>query len=92
MAFLTDEDREPPWDPFASVRAERATQTESAEPDAGPEPVHSWGSGAIGRPSEAFVDPDTQMTRLLRGELEWKRHGVLPRPVYDPGMGIVPPS
>jgi len=86
---MTDE-----WDPFAPIRAERAQQTE-VDPDAGPEPpVPSWGNGAHGRPSAAFVDPGEQMTRLLRGHLEWKRHGVPPKPEYDPGgiTGIVPPT
>ena len=82
--FLTDE-----WDPFAPIRAERAKQTE-VEPDAGPEPVHSWGNGAHGRPSEAFVDPGEQMTRLLSDQWRWMKHGIPPRPHIPEGMGIVP--
>ncbi len=82
-ASLTDE-----WDPFASVRAERAEQTEEVEPDAGPAPVPSWGNGAYGRPSE--VDPGEQMTRLLRDQLGWMRHGIPPRRDIPEGLGIVP--
>ena len=84
---MTDEDQKRSWDPFAAW-AERAKQTE-VEPDAGPEPpLPSWGTGAYGRPSE--VDPGEQMTRLLRGELEWKRHGIPPRRHIPEGLGIVP--
>lgn len=86
MAFLTDEEQKP-WDPFA-----RAKQTESVEPDAGPEPTYSWGSGAHGRPSAAAGDPDAQMDRLLRGHWEWLKHGISPMPAYDRNMGIEPPT
>ncbi len=92
MAFLTDEDREPPWDPFAPIRAE---QTESAEPEAGPAPVQSWGTGAIGRPSEAFIDPDATMDRLLRSQWDWMKHGIPPRRTAVAegiALGFLPPA
>jgi len=85
MAFLTDEDREPAWDPFARLK-----QTEEVEPDAGPAPVQSWGTGARGRPSE--VDPGEQMSRVIRGQLEWLRHGIPPRRHMPEGLGFVPPT
>ncbi len=86
MASLTDE-----WDPFASVRAERAEQTEAA-PDAAPPPVASWGTGAVGVPSGAFVDPDTAMSRLLRSQWDWLARGIPPRPHVPAGirLGITP--
>ncbi len=93
MAFLTDEEQKrPSWDPFAAW-AERAKQTE-VEPEAGPAPVQSWGNGAIGRPSEALVDPDTAMSRLLSDQWRWLKHGVPPSRHVPEGvwLGIVPPA